>query len=273
LVGKEMTLRTIGLTRAMAQDLLDDIRKDLAEGKGIKTDSTEEKTLGQLYLEKIESREDPSVFSDFHFQSLFVDLFQATYDTQNASVRGALLFSIVHPQHQQRIFEEIKSTIGRDEPVRMDHRKSMPFTDAFIVECHRHMKVLPNYVPSKLTTDIEYGKYVIPKGTGILADVHSAYFNTKDWSNPEEFNPSRFLNDKGEIDNTRKKYCTPFGVGKRSCPGELIADTVVFIFFVTFLKNFKVSAVPGKPLPRTDMEVGITSGPFPFDMMIQERVW
>ena len=117
LVGKDIALRTTGVIRDMAQDLLNELRKDR------KTGQNGNGSLAELYLDKIETKEDPEIFTDFHFQTLFADILAATYETQSSTLQCLLLFSILHTDAQNRIFEEIKASIGRDEPVRMEHRK------------------------------------------------------------------------------------------------------------------------------------------------------
>jgi len=60
--------------------------------------------------------------------------------------------------------------------------------------------------------DVILNGYHIPKGTQVIPLLHAVHMNPALWDKPEEFNPTRFLNDEGKI--TKPDYFIPFGVGK-----------------------------------------------------------
>jgi len=114
---------------------------------------------------------------------------------------------------------------------------------------------------------------ITTQGTNLLTNPHSAFKSKKLFGNDvEEFRPERFL-DPG--DNSKlsdlKKFVTPFGVGKRTCPGEPIAEIVTFLFLVSTIKNFKLSSVPGENPPALEFDVGGSARPKPFRVLVTRR--
>jgi 26-hydroxylase len=65
--------------------------------------------------------------------------------------------------------------------------------------------------------------YQIPKNTQVIPLLHAVHMDPTLWDKPEEFRPTRFLNDEGKV--TKPEYFIPFGVGK-------------FHFLITFVLNY-----------------------------------
>lgn len=58
----------------------------------------------------------------------------------------------------------------------------------------------------------EFRGYTIPKGTVIIPNLWSVHRDPTVWEEPDDFNPSRFLDDQGNL--LRKECFIPFGIGK-----------------------------------------------------------
>lgn len=54
--------------------------------------------------------------------------------------------------------------------------------------------------------------YTIPKNSQIVPLLHTVHMNPNLWDAPEEFRPTRFLNNEGKV--TKPEYFIPFGVGE-----------------------------------------------------------
>lgn len=39
----------------------------------------------------------------------------------------------------------------------------MPYTESFMLETHRHSKIVPTLLPHKITKEFTIGKYIIPQ--------------------------------------------------------------------------------------------------------------
>ena len=58
------------------------------------------------------------------------------------------------------------------------------------------------------------------------------------FKNPEIFNPDRFIDLNGKFVNDERVIA--FGVGKRSCLGQTLAEKEFFIFFTGIMQQFQI---------------------------------
>lgn len=54
--------------------------------------------------------------------------------------------------------------------------------------------------------------YTIPKGSVIVPNLWSVHRDPNIWEKPDEFQPSRFLDENGQL--IKKESFIPFGMGK-----------------------------------------------------------
>lgn len=59
--------------------------------------------------------------------------------------------------------QEIDNVIGPKHTVSVEHRKSLPFTDAVIHEVQRFLDIIPFSLPRYALQDISFRGYTIPK--------------------------------------------------------------------------------------------------------------
>jgi len=58
------------------------------------------------------------------------------------------------------------------------------------------------------------------------------------FKNPWKFQPERHLNENGDFQ--KSVYQQPFNTGKRSCPGQILADIELFHFTKNLMKYEKL---------------------------------
>lgn len=75
--------------------------------------------------------------------------------------------------------------------------------------------------------EVNFHGYLLPTDTVLLMNLHSVHYDPKTFENPEEFQPNRFVNAKGEFDGPKAEKVIPFGYGKRKCVGM---HDVFFLF-------------------------------------------
>ncbi|OMP06365.1 Cytochrome P450 [Corchorus olitorius] len=91
------------------------------------------------------------------------------------------------------------------------------------------------------TKDTELNGYFIPKGWKVLVWQSAVHMDPEIYSNPKEFNPSRWDDLKPKAGAFQ-----PFGAGKRTCPGSDLAKLEICIFLHYFLLNYKLEQLnPG----------------------------
>lgn len=70
----------------------------------------------------------------------------------------------------------------------------------------------------------------------------TVHMDKENFEDPKAFRPERFIdNETGEFAKSEK--IVAFGVGKRRCPGELLATSEYFIFLASLVQKFDMRAV------------------------------
>lgn len=67
------------------------------------------------------------------------------------------------------------------------------------------------------------------------------------WPEPEQFDPTRFLNSEGRV--FKPEFFIPFGTGRRMCLGDVLARHQLFLFFTSLVHIFEIEPVQGATLP------------------------
>ncbi|XP_049276072.1 vitamin D 25-hydroxylase [Rhipicephalus sanguineus] len=101
--------------------------------------------------------------------------------------------------------------------------------------------------------------YTNPCGTIVISSLWSIY-DASFWGDPDVFSPERFLDDGGTSAKKPERLIL-FSYGKGSCPGEAVANMVLFIYFTTILLHFVVEARPDDPAHECVESLGLSLRP------------
>ncbi|XP_015783165.1 cytochrome P450 2J2-like [Tetranychus urticae] len=168
-------------------------------------------------------------------------------DTIANTLEWIMIYLVKYPEYQERIRDEIKQTIGLNRQPENVDRKEMPFTMAFLYESLRFNSLVPLNLLRRATEDTKVGEYSIPKDSLVTFNFWSVHHDPNLWDNPELFKPERFLNeDKSKA--IKPPYLVSFSGGKRVCPGESFAYLQLFLYLVSILQPFEISAETGKDI-------------------------
>ncbi|XP_052569399.1 cytochrome P450 2C25-like isoform X3 [Peromyscus californicus insignis] len=210
-----------------------------------------------------ENHNQQSEYTLEHLVTTVSNLFAAGTETTSTTLRYALLLLLKHPHVTAKVQEEINHVVGRHRSPCMQDRSHMPYTDAMIHEVQRFIDILPTNLPHAVTCDTKFRNYLIPKGTMVITSLSSVLHDSKEFPNPEVFDPGHFLDKNGNF--KKSDYFMPFSAGKRICVGEGLARMELFLFLTTILQNFKLkSLLHTKDINITPVANGLTSLPPPY---------
>ncbi|XP_018057725.1 PREDICTED: probable cytochrome P450 305a1 [Atta colombica] len=225
--------------------------------------------LKEMYNNVKEQRDKVSVFSDDNLLITLLDFFIAGISTTTATLDNLFLQMANHQDVQRKLYEEINDVIGSHKLPKLEDRIKMPFTEAIITECQRLFHVTPVIGPRRVLKDTILDNYKIPKNTTVLMNVYSNNLDPNFFPDPTSFKPERHINENGVYQ--QHENIILFGKGKRRCPGEALAKSATFLFFVGIMQKFQLLPEPGKGFIQTELKSGLILAPKPYKMLIVPR--
>ncbi|XP_039618987.1 cytochrome P450 2F2-like isoform X2 [Polypterus senegalus] len=223
------------------------------------------------YFEEMEKRKNnnESIFDENSLLLNLIDLFSAGTESTAITIRWTLLYLMRYPDVQARCHKEIDCILGSKEQISYEDRHAMPYMLAVIHESQRMGDVAPLGVFHAALKDTQLFGYTIPKGTTVIPNLSSVLHDDTQWKFPHEFNPSNFLNEKGEF--VKPEAFVPFSAGPRICLGEALARTELFLFLTTLLRRFEVIWPENCGAPDLTPLYGITQEPQKYKMKLKSR--
>ncbi|CAH2057850.1 unnamed protein product [Thlaspi arvense] len=170
-------------------------------------------------------------------ERLFKDLFTAGTDTSSSTLEWAMTELLGSPKTMAKAQMEIDRVIGQNGTVQESDISKLPYLQAVVKETFRVHPPAPLLVPRKAEADAEILGFKVPKDTQVLVNVWAIGRDPSVWANPTRFEPERFLGK--EIDVKGRDYeLTPFGGGRRICPGLPLAVKTVSLMLASLLYSF-----------------------------------
>ncbi|KAH0877431.1 hypothetical protein HID58_064825, partial [Brassica napus] len=185
-------------------------------------------------------RNDPKFASNRDFLDALLDLtdmFVGGTDTNSSTLEWAMAELLTNPTTMAKAQTEIKQMLGLNGFVQEPDISELPYIQAIVKETFRLHPPVPFLLPREAETDVEIFGYFVPKDAQVLVNVWAIGRDPGVWENPTRFEPERFLGK--EIDVKGKNYeLTPFGAGRRICPGLPLAVKMVSLMLLSLLYSF-----------------------------------
>lgn len=144
---------------------------------------------------------------------------------------------MMNPEAQKRAQQEIDRVVGTGRLPDFGDRDSLPYVECVVQETMRWYPVAPIGVPHRAMEEDEYRGMRIPKGATVIANARSMALDARQFHEPHEFRPERFLphpEGYGEVFSMN----LVFGWGRRICPGRFLALNSVWLVAVRLLAVF-----------------------------------
>ncbi|GAA0157547.1 oxygenase [Lithospermum erythrorhizon] len=236
---------------AFIQELVDECRSKIKNGDG--GDDLEfsgkKKCLIEVLLGLREK--EPEYYTDELIKSLMLVLLSAGTDTSAGTIEWALSSLLNHPEILKKAQKEIDEQIGQERLVDESDIPNLPYLRCIMHETMRMFPAGPLLVPHQSSEKCKIGGYNVPGGTMLLVNLFAIQNDPKLWDQPTKFMPERFEGMEGTRDGYK---FMPFGTGRRSCPGEGLANRMVGLTIGSLLQCFDWERV-GKEM--IDMKEGI----------------
>ncbi|TFY82318.1 hypothetical protein EWM64_g1690 [Hericium alpestre] len=163
-------------------------------------------------------------------------------DTTVCASYTFFLTMLLHPEVQKKAQQELDAVIGPDRLPTIKGRSQLPYIDAIVKEVFRWNPVGPLGIPHSAGEDDVHDGYLIPKGSIIIPNIWRTLHDKQTYKKPFEFKPERFLASEKQQPETDPRELL-FGFGRRVCPGQLLADSGLFITCAMVLSVFNIEKV------------------------------
>lgn len=171
----------------------------------------------------------------------------AAIETTLWSIEWGIAELVNHPEVQRKLRHELDTVLGPGAQVTEPDTYKLPYLQAVVKETLRLRMAIPLLVPHMNLNDAKLGGYDIPAESKILVNAWWLANNPASWKNPEEFRPERFLEEEAKVEANGNDFrYLPFGVGRRSCPGIILALPILGITIGRLVQNFELLPPPGQ---------------------------
>ncbi|XP_044510842.1 cytochrome P450 81Q32-like isoform X2 [Mangifera indica] len=178
---------------------------------------------------------DPEYYTDEIIRSLMLVILIAGSDTSARTMEWAMSLLLNTPDVLRKAQAEIDNQIGSDHFVDESNLVKLPYLRCIINETLRLYPAGPLLVPHQSSEECKVGGYRIPRGTMLLVNLWAIQRDPTIWEDSTKFRPERFEGFEGVRDGFK---FMPFGVGRRSCPGEGLALRMVGLALGSLIQCF-----------------------------------
>ena len=188
-------------------------------------------------------------FSYVEIQGNIISILLAGEDTSAHTLAWLIYFMTEHPDVQLKMQQEVDAVLDENVmPQDLATLDKLDYIEAAINETMRLKSVVPiTFLEPNL--DVEVGDIAIPKGTTILLMTRHCGKQEKNFSQPENFNPERWLDAIPAGCTHNRNASLPFGAGPRFCAARNLAMMEMKMAIAMVCKNFNVRRVDtGKPV-------------------------
>ncbi|XP_040376767.1 desmethyl-deoxy-podophyllotoxin synthase-like [Oryza brachyantha] len=192
-------------------------------------------------------------------KALIRDLFGAGSETSANTLQWAMSELVRNPRVMQKAQAELRDVLRGKKSVSEDDLAVLKYLKLVIKETLRLHPVVPLLLPRECQETCKVMGYDVPKGTTMLVNVWAICRDPVHWENAEMFIPERFENNSVDFKGTDFEF-TPFGAGRRMCPGIAFAQVAMEIALASLLYHFDWELSNGVVPTDLDMEeeMGIT---------------
>ncbi|KAJ7530610.1 hypothetical protein O6H91_14G014300 [Diphasiastrum complanatum] len=166
------------------------------------------------------------------------DMMLAGSDTGTISLEWALSELIRHPHQLSRVQEEIDNVVGQNRLVQESDLPYLPYLNAIFKETLRLHPPAPFLIPHYSPVASHLEGYKVLAGSNMIVNAWAIGRDPTLWTNPEEFNPERFLETDIEFVGGKQFQLLPFSSGRRQCPGYPLATIQNPLILASLIHSF-----------------------------------
>ncbi|MEH3054810.1 MAG: cytochrome P450 [Patulibacter minatonensis] len=158
-----------------------------------------------------------------------------------------------NPEARRRMEQEVDEVLGGRMPVYEDAER-LPWTNACLQEAMRLYPPVPAFTRVAAGSD-EIDGLPIERGADVVIAPYLLHRNPRLWSNPEGFDPERFMpGGEATVSGRPRLAFMPFGGGRRICVGQGFAVLEGVLMAAMIAQRVRFDLVPGTQV-RNDVAI------------------
>ncbi|CAC5397124.1 unnamed protein product [Mytilus coruscus] len=196
------------------------------------------------------------LLSSVNVKAALLNLVSAGYNTTRVTLLSLVHILATRPELRKLLQTEVDNVIGSNRKPTLRDIENCSLIESVLLETLRYISHIPLSVFHFTADDCQINGYTIQKGTTIIPNLWTAHHNDKDFEHPYTFIPDRFLDKSGNLvtaTDPLRESLMPFGVGKRSCIGEVFDISRMFLFLTTLMQTATIE----KPDSENLVEFGL----------------
>lgn len=190
-----------------------------------------------------------AAFSEERLVDNLLTFILAGHETTALAIAWTLRLLCDRPDLESRVLEEIAAMpTSPDDPAALE---GLVYTRQVIFEA---MRLFPPaaLLVRRAAEPVDLGGVRVPTGGSIHIPVYALHRHRRVWTNPDDFDPSRF--DPTETKRRHRYAFLPFGAGPRVCIGMGLAINECLVVLASLLPAFRFEAA-SPDLPETRFRV------------------
>ncbi|XP_059653708.1 desmethyl-deoxy-podophyllotoxin synthase-like [Cornus florida] len=187
-------------------------------------------------------------------KSVIMDVFTGGIDSSSSTVIWAMSELLKNPKVMGKAQAEVRQVLSKKggDIINEDDIHELSYLKLVIKETLRLHTPGPLLIPRESRERCEINGYEIPAKTKVIVNVWAICRDPESWSDPESFHPERFLDTSVDYKGTHFQF-TPFGAGRRICPGISFGIANVELPLANLLYHFDWKLPEGEKPEDLDM--------------------
>ncbi|CAG8605628.1 23495_t:CDS:2, partial [Racocetra persica] len=167
----------------------------------------------------------------------FIEVFAAGTDSVANSITFIIYYLAHYPKVKERVVKELETVFGHDSNYRFtsEDLTKLKYCEAVIKEVSRIYPSAPTTFRTS-TKPVEIDGHLFPANLQFFIYIEGANNHPQHWTDPNTFNPDRFLDGSNKTINT-------FGGGLRMCPGRNLSIIEILSFMVLLYRKYDIELV------------------------------
>ncbi|KAL1555526.1 premnaspirodiene oxygenase-like [Salvia divinorum] len=195
-----------------------------------------------------------------NIKAVLYDVFTAGTDTSAATIEWTMVELLRHPRVMAKVQAEVRRAFIENPSFQQDNEVyDLKYLKLVIKESLRLHPPGPMLPRASIEEQVING-YTIPVGAMVMVNNWAMQRDPSYWKDPERFEPERFETEDLNFVAGDCKY-SPFGIGRRMCPGLTFGLAAVESALIQLLYNFDWKLPAGLRAQDLDMteNVGLTA--------------